>query len=177
MASAIENVQGLGLVAVMAGALFLAWKLLQPGAGLFRTDENGDIVLFQGNDPVDVPVYFCESLNSVIPVGLSCPTMPANNDPYNPTTDPNQCSPGSAFCEKQGHCVPLYIHNQEYCDPAYVPPWEQPTPTTSPVWGLVDTCQWPNGDKLTVPPGMNCQEAVTSMCQRFSVIPNYKGCP
>lgn len=120
---------------------------------------------------------WCSSLKHCVPLGLTCPTNLTPSPVIVPTTDPRECSLGMSWCEKQKHCVADYLTTQDYCDPEYVPPWQQPPDDPGHYPGLVDVCTWPNGDPLTVPPGMDCVEAVESMCNRFSSIPGYKGCP
>lgn len=122
----VDSAQNFGVLAVLAGALYIAYRVIIPkepdpvtpgrcdgllglpkimceaGTWTIGADPNqsGDIVLFQGNEVVPVPTYFCPTLGTFIPTDLTCPTAPQNTDPYLHTTNPNECSPNFSWCEK-----------------------------------------------------------------------------
>ena len=128
--------------------------------------------------------------------GIGCPVAPVTPDPVK-RYDSHGCEIGmSSWCQSLTHCVPSGLT----CPPVYVPapiispisvcelgwhpdannicvkyPWNEPTPDIPYQPGLIGVCHWPNGDRLTVPLGMNCAQAVADMCQRFGS--GHRGCP
>jgi hypothetical protein len=140
----------------------------------------------QGADTPSPSIDWCGSF------GIGCTDQPINRDPQG-------CVVGvSTWCDSLKHCVvngltcptlkstPIVYPVHPVCSPGWMLennicvqiPGFEPLPQTPtidvPIYS--DVCMWPNGERLTVPAGMNCNQAVADMCQRFKMYPGYKGC-
>lgn len=184
MANTLDSIQGIGVLAILGGALFLAWKyLFSPSDGQPSNPNEGwasgaSAWLFGREtppDPVAVPTYWCEQLGANIWTGLSCPrraaaaatspvllpapvveppgVLPNAKDIGDPWNDQVECLPGFEFLSGVG-CIPAIS-------------------TMGTLYS--DKCMWPDGSLFTVPPGMDCRDALADMCDRFGS--GYRGCP
>jgi hypothetical protein len=105
--------------------------------------------------PIEIPQKWCDSLGRNIDASLTCPR---SADPY---VEPVHITCPDGFVNQNEVCVRI--------------PGTEPIPSVPYIPGYVGWCQWPNGDPLSVPVGMDCVTAVDDMCRRFGS--GYKGCP
>jgi hypothetical protein len=157
------NRSGLIDLLLIGGGLLTAMYFISSASGLKTGNWFGDWLgtLIPKSDPVYVPPKetWCESLGHMISPGLTCPVFkPVDPIPVDPV-----CPLNFVYNRSQGGCdlIPGF---EPVIDPPYTP-------------GLVDRCTFPDGSPLTVPVGMNCNQAISDMCIRFKSIPGWHGCP
>lgn len=181
-----KDVAVLGLVGVAAYAV---WRLFSAGTTATRTGVCDDMHGLPGllcnlgvwttganpdgslsDEPVETRTNWCASLGRYIDPTLTCPRdaepyVPSPPTPVQPPPlSPNEVDIGDPW------------HDQRQCSPGFE--WLEPIgciPAYSATTLISDRCMFPNGDILTVPPGMDCSVAIDDMCQRFGS--GYKGCP
>lgn len=103
---------------------------------------------------------FCQTLNSCIPKGLTCPT---GARPYTPVyeLDEHGCKKGlETHCDVLQKCLMNEVYEDSFCNIA-------DGRGQAPVRQLNDQCFYKGLPVLNVPPGTDCQSAMAVMCDRF----------
>lgn len=140
----LGNVTQIMGIGLLVGVAYVAYNTLK------------DAGFLDSPVPVETRTEWCETLGRNIDPSLTCPTAAT---PFTPVVRP-ECGEGWKIDLATNTCVKEY--------------WNVPTPPPVYEPGLSGMCQWPNGDPLRVPAGMDCNQAVQQICDRFG--PGYKGC-
>ena len=143
-----------------------------------KPDDKGKPIVNIGGDspmPVTYDKYgcrtdiqrWCDIRKTCLDIALPCASIASiaapgtPGDPYKRTSAPvvpnwRECR-GGRYDPIIDACVGVASES----GPAHIP-------------GLVGVCTGPRGDRLTVPPGKNCSDAIADMCERFG--PGSKWC-